>query len=114
MKKFLKGIRGKQVLVSVLALMVIASGVYRWSVSRNEAETVAVTTETLPVEEVKTSGDTVEPEETDFFALSRYERDCARSEAVELLTVSAEFEEENGSVAKKIEKVCLQKNVPVT
>lgn len=92
MKKFMKGVRGRQILVSVLAVMVIASGFYRWSVMNGNDETVAVANEVLPVDEsVEESAEVAE--ETDFFALTRYERDCARSEAVELLTVAVEYGE---------------------
>ncbi len=86
MKKFFKGIRGKQVLVSLLAIMVIAAGYYRWTVDRNGG-TVPVMGELLPAEEQ--SAITEEVQESDYFAKARYERDCARSEAVELLTVAA-------------------------
>ena len=104
MKKFLKGKRGKQLLVSALAVMVIASGFYRWSTADVREESVGVNNEILPLEEtVATEGEMLK-EETDFFAMSRYERDCARSEAVELLTVSAEFGSENVADNDKIEK----------
>ncbi len=106
MKKFLKGVRGKQVLVAVLAVMVIASGVYRWSLG-NGGESVAVVNEELPVEDIaeetEETGST-EPNESDFFALTRYERDCARSEALEILAVAAEFENDNRETSMKIEK----------
>lgn len=89
MKKFLKGINGKQVLVSVLSLMVVIAGIYRWNADRNHS--VAVMTETLP-ESVETKSDTEKTSETeetgDYFSKARYERDCARSEAAELLKVS--------------------------
>ncbi len=86
MKKFLKGIRGKQVLVSLLAIMVIAAGYYRFTVDKNDL-TLPVTGDILPVEEqTETTGSV---EDTDYFAKARYERDCARSEAVEMLMVAA-------------------------
>lgn len=110
MKKMLKKVRGKQILVSVLALMVIASGFYRWSLGKEEGNTVAVANEELPVEEVadmeenETAQETSVNEETDYFALTRYERDCERTEAVEILTVAAEYDKENTSTKEKLEK----------
>lgn len=86
MKKFLKGIRGKQVLVSLLAIMVIAAGYYRFTVDKNGL-TLPVTGDILPIEEQTATTDNVQ--DTDYFAKARYERDCARSEAVELLMVAA-------------------------
>ena len=103
MKKFLKGIRGKQVLVSALAVMVVAAGYYRWT-AENPKETVAVVNEELPGEEVALNENAAETEETDYFSLMRYERDCARSEEVEILTVAAEYDENNETTAKKLEK----------
>jgi len=101
MKKFFKGIRGKQLLVSVLAVMVIAAGYYRWTVDKNE--TMPVTNDTLPIEEqTETESGVVKDE--DYFARARYERDCARSESVEFLTVSAISETDSDDIQQKIEK----------
>ncbi len=100
MKKFFKGIRGKQILVSVLAVMVIAAGYYRWSVEQNESLTV--TNEVLPIEEQgKNEKGTIDE---DYFSRARYERDCTRSETVELLTVSAISGESSAETNAKIEK----------
>ncbi len=101
-KKILKGIRGKQILVAILALMVVASGYYRWITVRTP-KTVPASGDVLPVEELETSAEPTAVDETDYFALARYERDCARSEAVEILSVSADADSD-GALAKKIEK----------
>ncbi len=102
MKKFLKGVRGKQILVSGLAVLVMVAGYYRWTVDKN-AESVAVMSETKP------SNDEVQPIVTDenqsgmsdYFAKARYERDCARSEAAELLKVSNTDGETSDELAAK-------------
>lgn len=113
MKKFLSGIRGKQILVSGLAVLVLVAGYFRWSVDQSE-NVMSVMNDTLPqnvetaemiaTEDGKT--DIIEETETDYFAKARYERDCARSEATELLKVSAENSDmgENGDLlaAEKI------------
>ena len=104
MKKRLKKVKGKQILVSALAVMVIASGFYRWTAGDTDGETVAVTNDELPMEDLEPTEETSADGETDYFALTRYERDCARSEEVELLTVAAEYDEENLATAEKIEK----------
>ena len=103
MKKFLKGVRGKQILVSGLSVLVLVAGYFRWSADQKE-KTVAVMNEVLPeiateekVEEEQITGTDDEGEEN-YFARARYERDCARSEATELLRVSAE----NGDVESDI------------
>ncbi|MBO4940977.1 MAG: SpoIIIAH-like family protein [Clostridia bacterium] len=100
MKKFFKGVRGKQLLVSVLAVMVIVAGYYRWSVEQNESLTV--TNEVLPIEEQgeKEKGTVDE----DYFSRARYERDCTRSEAVEILTVSAISGDASAETNAKIEQ----------
>ena len=102
MKNFLKGKRGKQILVSALAVGVIASGYYRWATIGTGDTALPVTNDSVPVENTGEVAET--PSETDFFALSRYERDCARSEAVEILSVAAEYSEDKTASAKKIEK----------
>lgn len=96
MKKFLKGVRGKQVLVSVLAIMVIAAGYYRWASEREKS--TMVTNEVLPVD-VEQNATT---EDNDYFARARYERDCARSESIELLSVSTSSNEEKSALDEKI------------
>ena len=100
MKKFFKGIRGKQLLVSVLAVMVIAAGYYLWSVEQNESLTV--TNEVLPIEEQEDKEKGTVDE--DYFSRARYERDCTRSEAVEILTVSAISGEASAETNAKIEQ----------
>ena len=100
-KKFLKGVRGKQLLVSALAVMVIASGFYRFTSGGKEV--VTVSNEVLPIEEQHTVAEITEPEkDSNYFARARYERDCARSEAVELLTVSVVDGEKSTAIDEKI------------
>lgn len=103
MKKFLKGVRGKQILVSGLAVLVMVAGYYRWSVEKNE-DIVAVMNEENPVQsEVKKieQGEEQGLEVGDYFAKARYERDCARSEAAELLQVANVDGAENAELAAK-------------
>ncbi len=96
---FLKGVRGKQILVSALAIMIIASGYVRWM---NKTEEVApVVNEELP-ENVQAEQEPSGEIDTEYFARARYERDCARSEAVELLTVSSVSADEN-VIAERVE-----------
>ncbi len=97
--KFFRGIRGKQILVSVLAVMVIAAGYYRWM--SGESESVPVTGDVLPQEEQSTENAAIK--DSDYFARAKYERDCARSEAVELLTVSSISGENSTAFEDKIE-----------
>ena len=102
-KKFLKGVRGKQVLVAALAIMVVASGYYRWTTARNK-QTVPTSNEVLPVtQSTETATEPAVVEETDYFALARYERDCARSETIDILSVSASTDTD-GAIARKLEK----------
>lgn len=90
MKKFLSGVRGKQALVSGLAILVLIAGYYRVTVERN-ADIKPVSNEALPLEVLEASDETdVLEEDLDYFARARYERDCARSEATELLKVSVQ------------------------
>jgi len=104
MKKRLKKIKGKQLLVSILALAVIFSGFYRLSMEDGtEGESVAVINTELPTENEPTESAATE-NEADYFALARYERDCERSEAVELLTVAAEYDGENIATTEKLKK----------
>ncbi len=93
MKKVSNGIRSRQILVSALAVLVIVAGYYR--LTTDNAKTVTVMNETS----ADNAGDVPIDEETsaDYFSKARYERDCARSEATELLKVSADSE---GSVSK--------------
>lgn len=98
MKKFLRGVRGKQVLVSGLAVLVLVAGYYRWSVDRN-SEIMPVMNETLPQSNNEAETTKAEENENNYFAKARYERDCARSEATELLKASAQNGDENGGLA---------------
>lgn len=99
MKKFLSGVRGKQILVSGLAVLVMVAGYYRWSVDK-KSDTVAVMSDAETVETEK--AETPENESSaDYFAKARYERDCARTEAAELLKVSNIDGEENEEIAAK-------------
>ncbi len=111
MKKFLKGVRGKQVLVSGLAVLVLVAGYYRWSIDR-AGETMPVMNEALP----QTGSETEtakEPEidENNYFAKARYERDCARSEATELLKVSAQNDSESGDAVAAAKIAEYAKNI---
>ena len=100
-KKFFKGIRGKQLLVSALAVMVIASGYYRFTMGGEES--VTVSNEVLPIEDGQLVTENIESaQDTNYFARARYERDCARSEAVELLSVSAIDGEKSTALDEKI------------
>ena len=100
-KKFFKGIRGRQLLVSALAVMVIASGFYRFTSGGGDA--VTVSNEVLPIEEGQIATEATETStDTNYFARARYERDCARSETIELLTVSAIEGEKSTAIDEKI------------
>jgi len=100
-KKFFKGVRGKQLLVSALAGKVIASGYFRFTMGGDE--TVTVSNEVLPIEEKQALNETAGSEnDANYFARARYERDCARSEAVELLSVSAIDGEKSTALDEKI------------
>ncbi len=103
MKKFLKGVRGKQILVSGLAVLVMVAGYYRWSVERDRSS-VAVINEGNPGDTEIAEIQETDSEDTgvgDYFAKARYERDCARTEAAELLKVSATDGENNEELAAK-------------
>ncbi len=103
MKKFFKGIRGKQLLVSGLAVLVMVAGYYRWSVDRN-IDTVAVMGEAEPISDNQIAAEEEQSGMTDYFAKARYDRDCTRSEAAELLKVSnTEGENAEELAAKNIE-----------
>ncbi len=99
MKNFLKGIRGKQILVSVLSVMVIATGYYRWM---SDNRVTPVVNDVLPVEEQTDEEKTASTEDLDYFARTRYERDCARSEEMELLSVSTLSEEDTAVIDEKM------------
>ena len=105
MKKFLKGIRGKQILVAGLTVLVMIAGYYRWTVDKS-LNSVAVMNEGEPSKEDTRSISENEDnsEMTDYFAKARYDRDCARSEAAELLKVS-NLDDENAEelAAKNLE-----------
>lgn len=103
MKNFLKGVRGKQILVSGLAVLVIVAGYYRWSVERGRSS-VAVINDGNPVDAEITEIQENDSEDAgvgDYFARARYERDCARTEAAELLKVSTIDGENNEELAAK-------------
>lgn len=102
MKKFFKGVRGKQILVSGLALLVMVAGYYRWTVDK-DAESVAVMNEAQPSDEKVDKIPTEDNKSgmTDYFAKARYDRDCARSEAAELLKVSNTDGENSEELAAK-------------
>ncbi len=102
MKKFLKGIRGKQILVAGLAVLVMVAGYYRWTVDKGPS-TVAVMNETNTDDNAVKPISTEESQSgmTDYFAKARYERDCARSEAAELLKVSNTDSENTEELAAK-------------
>ncbi len=108
MKKFFKGIRGKQILISGLAVLVMVAGYYRWSVERPQ-EAVPVVSEKpleIPGETIAEENSGPEDEYTDYFARARYERDCARSEAAELLTVaSLDNDDESQKTIEKLESM---------
>lgn len=107
MKKFLGGVKGKQILVSGLAVLVLVAGYYRWSVDQRGG-VLPVTSDTLPkTEEKAEDAPTAVQEESDYFAKARYERDCARSEAVDLLKVSAQNEETAENAAASAEKIAI-------
>ena len=90
MKKFLTGVRGKQVLVSGLAVLVLVAGYFRWSAD-NQNDIVQVMSDAVPETDTVAEVDEIPvTNEEDYFSKARYERDCARSEATELLMVSAE------------------------
>ncbi len=102
MKNFLKGVRGKQVLVSALAVLVLVAGYYRWSVEKSGV-IAPVMNEMLPSDETEDLDSKIPTEDTDYFAKAKYERDCARSEAAELLKVSAQ-NGEIGEIAQQNQK----------
>jgi stage III sporulation protein AH len=100
MKKFLTGVKGKQILVTGLAVLVMVAGYYRWTVDK-KADTVSVMNDEV-VEKIETNNNAEETENIgDYFAKARYERDCARSEAAELLKVSAMDGNSNEKLAEK-------------
>lgn len=86
MKKGSNGIRSRQILVSALAVLVIVAGYYRFTTDGGKAVTVMNETDNVGDDDAPTA----EEINADYFSKARYERDCARSEATELLKVSAE------------------------
>ena len=105
MKKFFKGIKGKQFLVLGLCVLVAVAGYYRFSVQESQ-NSVAVMGGSVDAEPLLSdTAENVEKDEsaaeTDYFAKARYERDCSRSEAAELLKVSANEGEDAEEVAAK-------------
>ncbi len=101
MKKLLGGVRGKQILVSGLAVLVLAAGYYRWSVGK-DFTALPTANDALPAENAETAaeGDS----NADYFSKARYERDCARSEAAELVKTAAQDGEENKDTSEKLAK----------
>lgn len=109
MKVFLKSIKSKQIVVAGLAVLVAVAGYYRWNVER-KGEAVPVMTDGITANsELEQPEKIVETEQSDYedyFARARYERDCARSEAAELLKVSAQDGEDSSEqLAKNGEKL---------
>ena len=105
MKKFFKEIKAKQLLVLGLCVLVAIAGYYRFSVQEVQ-NSVAVMGENIDTEPAPsdTLAENMEKDEsvtTDYFAKARYERDCSRSEAAELLKVSANDGEDAEEVAAK-------------
>ena len=80
--KAFKGTRGKQILVTGLAILVIVAGYYRWNVDSGIESTPVMS------ENVENAENNEQATSSDYFAKARYERDCARTEAAELLKVS--------------------------
>ena len=108
MKKFFNGIRGKQILVAGLSTLVIVAGVYRWTKSGTEESVVVnnpspllTVTETNELEKIDESNTAKTENDTNYFAKARYDRDCARSEAAELLKVSATDGENSEEIMAK-------------
>ncbi len=102
MKKFLTGVRGKQFLVLGLVFLVVVAGYYRWTVDKNSS-TLAVMNDKVTIEEniEKIANEEDSAGTDDYFARARYERDMARSEAAELLKVSAVDTEDGIELAAK-------------
>lgn len=103
MKVFLKSVRSKQILIAGLAVLVAVAGYYRWTVEQNP-DSVTVMNNNVQVQpdnENITENTKSENEYTDYFAKARYERDCARTEAAELLAVSAQGDDVNSEQRQK-------------
>ncbi len=108
MKKFLKGIKSKQILVLGLCVLVTVAGYYRWRVAQNINSVSVMNDEVVdrPETDAHEGGGGVSEDEnmaytTDYFAKARYERDCSRSEAAELLKVSGGDGETSEELAAK-------------
>ena len=104
MKNFIKGIKGKQILVAGLSALVIVAGVYRWTQTRDTESLVvnnAVSDPGIQVEKIVTADEKNDDYTGDYFAKARYDRDCARSEAAELLKVSVTGGEDSEEIALK-------------
>ena len=104
MKNFIKGIKGKQILVAGLSALVIVAGVYRWTQTRDMESIVvnnAVSDPGIQVEKIVTADEKNDDYTGDYFAKARYDRDCARSEAAELLKVSVTGGEDSEEIALK-------------
>lgn len=101
MKKFLKKLNSKQFLVIGLCLLVGVAGYYRFKVQENAVTVMGDSLNAEDIENIETENE-IEIQE-DYFAKARYERDCSRSEAAELLKVSASAEETEETAAKNRE-----------
>jgi len=103
MKGFLKSVRSKQILIAGLAVLVAVAGYYRWTVEQNPDSVTVMNNSVLvqPEDENITENTESENEYTDYFAKARYERDCARTEAAELLAVSVQGDDVNSEQGQK-------------
>lgn len=92
MKVFLKSVRSKQILIAGLAVLVAVAGYYRWTVEKNPDSVTVMNNSIEPQADNENIPELAVPENeyTDYFAKARYERDCARTEAAELLAVSTQ------------------------
>lgn len=107
MKVWFKSIKSKQLLIAGLTVLVAVAGYYRWTVEQNN-ETVAVINDSIETNSAKTPKSSQKDDDNesygDYFARARYDRDCARSEAAELLSASAQDGVESEEIiAKKTE-----------
>lgn len=85
--KFSKAsIRGKQILVGGLVVLVAVAGYYRWSTLEGNNTTAVIDDETVP------AMSTAKPSKDNYFLTARQDRDSARSEADELLSEIADDE----------------------
>lgn len=84
--------------------MVAVAGYYRWTAERH-GDAVAVMNDSVlenSSEQISKIEDNVlEETDNDYFARARYERDCARSEAAELIAASTQDGEQSEQIAEK-------------